>query len=86
VTARLQAYGMAALPVDMMRGRKNLDDETNTVYSSLTLTKEKKRNINAKYVSGKKMSKDDARKVSLLSRQERSVCARARVQCVHVCA
>jgi hypothetical protein len=62
---------MAAMPVDLMRGHKSLEEEEASVYSNLNLTKEKKRNINAKYLSGKQMSKDDERKLAMLSRQER---------------
>lgn len=54
-----------------MRGHKSLEEEEASVYSNLNLTKEKKRNINAKYLSGKQMSKDDERKLAMLSRQER---------------
>jgi LMBR1 domain-containing protein 1 len=65
------AFGMAAMPVDMMRSRKSKAEEESQVYQTLNVTKEKKRAINAKYISGKKMSKADEKTLTLLSRQER---------------
>jgi len=65
------AYGMAAMPIDMMRGTKSAEEEEANIYSNLNVTREKRRAINAKYLSGKKVSKRDEKTLSLLSRQER---------------
>jgi LMBR1 domain-containing protein 1 len=65
------AFGMAAMPIDMMRSRKSKAEEESQVYQTLSITKEKKRAINAKYISGKSMSKADEKTLGLLSRQER---------------
>ena len=43
------------MPIDMMRGHKSIEEEEASVYTDLNLTKEKKRNINAKYISGKQV-------------------------------
>jgi LMBR1 domain-containing protein 1 len=59
------------MPIDMMRSRKSKAEEESQVYQTLSVTKEKKRAINAKYISGKAMSKADEKTLGLLSRQER---------------
>jgi len=65
------AYGLTALPISLIRGRRQLGEEEADIADSLEATREKKRVIQAKYLSGNKMTQRDERTLGLLGRQER---------------
>eukprot|EP00033_Pygsuia_biforma_P000852 GCRY01000990.1.p1 GENE.GCRY01000990.1~~GCRY01000990.1.p1 ORF type:complete len:517 (-),score=105.51 GCRY01000990.1:486-2036(-) len=65
------AYGLSAFPLGLLVGKKNVKDEGSNVDNDLNLAREQTRVIEAKYMSGKKMSKKDKKRLELLKRQER---------------
>jgi LMBR1 domain-containing protein 1 len=64
-------YGLTALPIGLIRGKRRLGEEEADIADSLESTREKRRVIQAKYLSGNKMNARDERTLSLLGRQER---------------
>eukprot|EP01116_Phalansterium_solitarium_P001295 TRINITY_DN11090_c0_g1_i2.p1 TRINITY_DN11090_c0_g1~~TRINITY_DN11090_c0_g1_i2.p1 ORF type:complete len:534 (-),score=117.95 TRINITY_DN11090_c0_g1_i2:208-1767(-) len=67
------AYGMSALPIGMIKGRKKLADDMDDVVSNIEKQRDQKRQIQSKYIGGKTMSRRDEAKVDLLSRREKAL-------------
>lgn len=84
------AYGMAILPIDLIRGSRNVRQEKLDVQSRKSSTRERIQAIRNKYSGGRNMSSRDAARVSdleeseaLMERQERHL--EARDTCCHKC-
>ncbi|PRP79481.1 LMBR1-like region-containing protein, partial [Planoprotostelium fungivorum] len=65
------AYGLAALPIELIRGRLVKAEDASNLQSDLNSTREKKRKIQSKYLGGKRISKRDESTLGLLDRKER---------------
>jgi len=70
------AYGLTAFPLGLLRGKRHTTEEASDIVSDLEATKEKQREINSRYLSGKKMNDRDQREVDLLKRQEKMLARR----------
>jgi hypothetical protein len=66
-----QAYGLSALPIGLIKGKKHISEDVAEVQSNLGKTKEQKKALQSKYLNSKKLSKKDKSKMDLLERQER---------------
>jgi LMBR1 domain-containing protein 1 len=69
------AYGLSALPIRMIRGRKHIGEESQSVNDRLRDAREQKRLINSKYAGGRadrnSMSRRDRSKYDKVEREER---------------
>jgi len=65
------AYGLSALPIGLIKGRKHLTEEVSSVKSGIDAARSESNTIKSKYLGGKQMSKRDEEKLDLLSRKER---------------
>ncbi|KNC53074.1 uncharacterized protein AMSG_09373 [Thecamonas trahens ATCC 50062] len=73
--------GFGAMPVAMIAGSIHLESESRDVTESLLTTKEKARAIQAKYISGRRISKKDQKALDMLRRSEKQLTRRsARIQ------
>lgn len=67
------AYGLSALPIFMIRGKRRVDDEFSEVVTDIEKHREKKKQIQKKYMGGKSISTRDQDRMDLLSARERHV-------------
>eukprot|EP01113_Clastostelium_recurvatum_P037815 TRINITY_DN556_c0_g1_i2.p1 TRINITY_DN556_c0_g1~~TRINITY_DN556_c0_g1_i2.p1 ORF type:complete len:511 (+),score=117.09 TRINITY_DN556_c0_g1_i2:3-1535(+) len=70
------AYGLSAFPIGLLRGKRHVTEEASDIVSDLESTREKQREINSRYLTGKRITEADQRKVDLLKRHERTLSKR----------
>jgi len=71
------AYGLSAFPIGLLKGKRHLAEEASDIQSDLETTREQKRAISSKYMTGKKMNSRDEKQLDLLKRQERILANRS---------
>jgi len=71
------AYGLSALPIGLMKGKKHIAEESSDLQGDLHETREKARAISSKYITGKRLSEKDQNQLDLLKRQERVLAKRS---------
>jgi len=70
------AYGLSAFPVGMMKGKRHAAEEASDIQNDLETAREQSRTISSHYMTGKKMTDKDQRKLDLLKRQEKVLAKR----------
>lgn len=66
------SYGLSSLPFSLIRGKKHIAEDFNSINEDLAITKEKARVIESKYLGkSKSMNKKDSASLALLKRKER---------------
>jgi len=68
---------LSAFPISLLKGRRHIAEEASDVQGDLAETREATRALSSKYITGKKMSATDERKLDLLKRQERVLAKRS---------
>jgi LMBR1 domain-containing protein 1 len=71
------AYGLSAFPIGLLKGKRHLAEEASDIQSDLEATREQKRAISSRYMTGKRMSARDEKQLDLLKRQERILASRS---------
>ncbi|GAM27047.1 hypothetical protein SAMD00019534_102220 [Acytostelium subglobosum LB1] len=67
------AYGLAAMPIDMIKGMRRLSDDRRQISESLYDTRSQASYYSSKYASGKTMSAKEEHTLSLLRSKERAL-------------
>lgn len=71
------AFGLSAFPIGLLKGKRHVAEESSDIQSDLEATREKKRALSSKYMTGKKMNDRDEKQLDLLSRQEKILASRS---------
>lgn len=71
------AYGLSAFPIGLLKGKRHLAEEASDIQSDLESTREQKRAISSRYMTGKRMSSRDEKQLDLLKRQEKILAGRS---------
>eukprot|EP00005_Dracoamoeba_jomungandri_P001882 CAMPEP_0174256698 /NCGR_PEP_ID=MMETSP0439-20130205/5906_1 /TAXON_ID=0 /ORGANISM="Stereomyxa ramosa, Strain Chinc5" /LENGTH=457 /DNA_ID=CAMNT_0015339425 /DNA_START=141 /DNA_END=1514 /DNA_ORIENTATION=- len=64
------AYGLSALPIGWLKGKRNLEAEAEDLEMDLQVTRQKRRAISASYLGGDHISRRDRSALTLLSNKE----------------
>lgn len=68
------SYGLSSLPMSLLKGRRNVNEEIEEVKDELALTREKKRAMSSKYIGGGRHASSAERdRIALLSEKERAL-------------